>query len=297
MEQRIELTTDDGWTLVGDLHLPNREPWGVALLGHAMMVDRRTLDRPRGLGLASVLASRGMAVLNLDFRGHGESQRPSSPSFGFDDVVRYDVPALLGALRKRFPTLPRFLVGHSLGVNAGLPGAARMGDHGLSGAVALAPNLWTKRFEPSPIRRLGKEAMLRAFDLGSRPTGFFDPAPFGLGRSRIPRAYIEQFLSFWSSDRLVSADGRDDYERMLASLTMPILAVSGGRDAILAHPDSVERYLALFRRAPVRHVRWRGSRGFEPDHMGLVMAEESRPLFHEVADFMEAIAKARKVAS
>ena len=80
-----------------------------------MMVDRRTMDRPKGLGLASVLVAHGFAVLNMDFRGHGESVLRTRRSFSFDDIVRNDVPALVFALRDRFPDLPRFLVGHSLG--------------------------------------------------------------------------------------------------------------------------------------------------------------------------------------
>ncbi len=293
MTERIELVTPDGWTLRGDLHLPAGEPWGLALLGHAMMVDRRTLDRPVGQGLASVLRERGMAVLNVDFRGHGESLRPLSPGFSFDDVVRHDVPTLLGALRDRFPEQPRFLVGHSLGVNAGLPGAGLLGEHGLAGAVALAPNLWAARFEPNPLRRLRKDAMLRAFDLLSRPTGFFDPKPLGMGRSRIPRAYIQQFRGFYRAERLVSADGRDDYEDAIARLRIPLLAVSGGRDTLMAHPDAVDRYLELFRNADVQHLRFIGDDGFEPDHMGIVIDPRARRLFEACADFMREVVDRR----
>lgn len=289
MIERIELQTNDGWTLVGDLLLPQSEPWALALLGHAMMVDRRTLDRPAGRGLASTLRERGMAVLNVDFRGHGESQRPGAPSFSFDDIVRHDVPTLLFALRDRFASLPRFLVGHSLGVNAGLPGAGLLHDHGLSGAVAIAPNLWSKRFEPSLLRRVRKEAMLRTFDLLSRPSGFFDPRPLGLGRSRIPRAYVSQFRRYWDAERLVSGDGRDDYETALARLEIPILAISSRLDSLMAHPEAVALYLELFRSAEVEHLHFVGPDGFEPDHMGLVISERSRPLFHAAADFMKTV--------
>lgn len=300
MNERIVLKTADGWELVGDLLLPPPEagaPWGLALLGHAMMVDRRTMDRPRGAGLASTLAERGMAVLNVDFRGHGESVRPSQPRFSFDDIVRYDVPALLDALRDRFPTLPRFLVGHSLGVNAGLPGAAILPNHGLAGAVAFAPNLWSRRFEPSPLRRARKRLMLRGFDLLSRPTGFFDPSLMKLGKSKIPRAYIKQFETFWSAARMTSADGAHDYERALSQLEIPILAWSGAADTLMAHPDAVERYLRVFERADVKHVRWVGSDGWLPGHMGIVIDPRARPMFEASADFMARVAGRSSVAS
>lgn len=287
MTELILLPTPDGHELVADLHLPEGSPKGLALLGHAMMVDRRTMDRPKGLGLASVLVARGFAVLNMDFRGHGESVLRTRRSFSFDDIVRNDVPALVFALRDRFPDLPRFLVGHSLGVNAGLPGLARLRDHGVRAVVAIAPNLWAPKFEPSLRRRLQKRAMVRAFELAARPTGFFDPAPFGMGRSRIPRPYVEQFGEFYRRDRLVSLDGVDDYEQGLASLALPILAWSGGKDTLMAHPDAVARYLRLFSRATVDHRRFVGAGGFEPDHMQLVIDERSQPLFEQSAEFLQ----------
>lgn len=290
MTERLTLRTADGWDLAADLHIPSGEPWGVALLGHAMMVDRRTMDRPKGAGLASTLAERGMVVVNVDFRGHGESARDEPTPFSFDDIVRYDIPALLAAARDRYPSLPRFLVGHSLGVNAGFPGAALVGDHGLSGAVALAPNLWSRRFESNLVRRVRKEVMLRGFDVMSRRTGFFDPAAMNMGKSKIPRAYIEQFWSFWTSSRISSADGSVDYEAALASLKLPILAISGARDAIMAHPDSVDRYLTLFRGADVRHVRWVGANGWTPDHMSIVIDPNAKGLFEASADFMRGLA-------
>ena len=286
MTERIVLPTSDGQELVADLHLQAGAPKGLALLGHAMMVDRRTMDRPKGQGLASVLVARGLAVLNVDFRGHGESVLPTRPSFSFDDIVRHDVPALVFALRERFPDLPRFLVGHSLGVNAGLPGLALLRDHNVRASVAIAPNLWAPKFEPSRLRRLKNRAMVAAFELAARPSGFFDPAPFGMGRSRIPRPYVEQFGRFYREDRLLSMDRADDYEQGLGSLTLPILAWSGGQDTLMAHPDAVAEYLRLFTRARVEHRAFVGLDGFEPDHMQVVIDERCRPLFEESADFL-----------
>jgi hypothetical protein len=39
----FEITCADGWRLRGELRLPP-SPRAVAVVGHAMMVDRRTLD-------------------------------------------------------------------------------------------------------------------------------------------------------------------------------------------------------------------------------------------------------------
>ena len=69
---------------------------GVAVVLHAMMVDRRSMDRPTGAGLASTLASEGWEVWNADFRGHGGSV---AAQWSYDDLVLRDVPALVAAAR------------------------------------------------------------------------------------------------------------------------------------------------------------------------------------------------------
>ncbi len=64
----VSVRCDDGWILRGQ-RMPGPGP--VVVCGHAMMVDRRTLDRPRGAGLASALAEAGLDVVMMDARGHG----------------------------------------------------------------------------------------------------------------------------------------------------------------------------------------------------------------------------------
>lgn len=288
--EAVAIDTADGVTLRGELLFPDGEPLGLALVGHAMMVDRRTMDRPRGEGLGSTLARRGYAALLLDFRGHGES-RTERP-YTIDHIVRYDVPAFARALPGRFRGLPRFLVGHSLGVNAGLPGLARMGDHGIAAAVAIGLNLWSPRFEPSPVRRAQKRLMLAAWNALALP-GAFDPAPLGMGKSKIPRAYVQHFARMYREGRIGSADGTEDYEALLGQLTLPVLVVSGGRDALMANPESVSAYSRLLPRAPLLHRRYVGPGGFEPDHMGLVIDPRARGLFEEICDFLDAVRAGR----
>ena len=96
--------TDDGVELRGDWLVPPR-PAAVAVTLHAMMVSRRTMDRPAGKGLASALAEGGLAVANVDFRAHGESgPRVSEGGLAtYDDFVVHDIPAAIGAARAAFP--------------------------------------------------------------------------------------------------------------------------------------------------------------------------------------------------
>src|SRR5512139_2962881 len=107
--ERFSVVTDDGWTLRGDLLLTEGAPRAVVVTTHAMMTDRRSMDRATGSGLASTLASRGFAVLNADFRGHGES-REEGRDFDLEAIALHDVPALCDHARRAFPGLPFFWV-------------------------------------------------------------------------------------------------------------------------------------------------------------------------------------------
>ena len=64
--------------------------------------------------LAEFLNQAGYAVLSFDNRGHGKSggKRGHSPSF---DAFMQDIDLLLAEAGRRYPGLPCFLYGHSLG--------------------------------------------------------------------------------------------------------------------------------------------------------------------------------------
>src|SRR5689334_16826224 len=107
----------DGWILRGDLLLPGAAPpVAVALLAHAAVASRKTMDRPPGAGLASALLGAGIAAMRFDLRGHGESGPAAreGASFSYDDFVKLDLPAIVAFARTRFPGIPVVVVGHSL---------------------------------------------------------------------------------------------------------------------------------------------------------------------------------------
>ena len=124
-QETLQVSTADQWTLEMDVLPSEVPPRGAVLLLHAMMVNRGTMDR-RGKGLASILAARGWQVYVADFRGHGGSgpNVKDGGGWSYDDLVRYDVPALVAAIRQRHePGFPLFIVGHSLGGHVALASA------------------------------------------------------------------------------------------------------------------------------------------------------------------------------
>jgi len=283
--ERVEAQAEDGWRLRGDALTPPF-PKACAVLGHAMMVDRRTMDHPRGEGLASTLAAGGIAVLSFDLRGHGESG-PSVHEGGrwsYDDIVRRDVPALVALGRARHPDLPVTLVGHSLAGHAAMISAGLLPDHAPDAIVGLAPNLWAPRFEPSLRRRLLKGAMMLGWAATSAPFGRFESRRFGMGSAAEPWSYVRQLVRFYLRNELRSADGHDDYLGALRRVEVPVLAVSSEGDRLLAGPSSVDRWIGEMRRALVTHRVVRDADvSPPPDHMGLVMSPRMRCVWEEIA--------------
>lgn len=278
--ESITSETTDGWILRGDLLRPDGKPQAVAVLGHAMMVNRQTMDRPRGAGLASTLVGQGLVVLNFDVRGHGESGPTAreGATWTYDDIVRFDVPALIAAGRARFPELPVAIVGHSLighaaEIHAGLdPNAAA------DAIVSFGGNLWTPELEPAWWARLVKGGVLLVWAALARLPGRF----FRIGTDAEPWPYVRQFLSMYFRNRMTSPDGAVDYAHALERVCIPVLAFSSEGDWLLARPPAVARFVSLMKRAPVEHRVLHTQIGHPtPGHMDLVVSSHSRPQWEE----------------
>jgi alpha-beta hydrolase superfamily lysophospholipase len=91
--------------------------------------------------LARFLLPSGYAVISFDLRGHGKSEgtRGHFPSI---DVVMQDIDALILTARKRYPDVPVFLYGHSLGGILALYYVLRSKPD-LAGVVVTSPGLRT----------------------------------------------------------------------------------------------------------------------------------------------------------
>jgi len=280
----FEARTGDGWRLELEEIAAPAGARAACLLGHAMMTNRRSLDRPAGRGMASALAAPGrLAVYTFDCRGHGGSAARDGRGWTYDDIALRDVPAAVAAVRARAPGLPLVLVGHSLVAHGGLAWLGQEPDAPVGAVVALAANVWIPRLEPDRLTWLGKRATLEAWRVASIPLGRFPARRLGMGNEDEPRAYVEQFLRWARTDRWDANDGRD-YLAGLARVRAPVLAVAGEADRFMCTPGAARAFAAALRAAPVtfRLVGAHELPGFRPDHMGLVTARQAAPLWAEL---------------
>ncbi len=104
--------------------------------------------------VAAALTEKGYVMLGFDLRGHGRSAGPRghTPSY---EALMDDITAFFGQIEGRYPDLPRFLYGHSLGGNLVLNYALRR-KPALRGVIATGS--WLKlAFEPPASKvSLGK---------------------------------------------------------------------------------------------------------------------------------------------
>jgi predicted alpha/beta hydrolase len=286
----IACTTADGWTLRGDL-LPAPSSDIVVVLAHAMMTSRRSMDRPRGSGLASTLVARGMSVLSFDLRGHGESTPTAREGgrYAYEDFVRFDMPAIFAAARDRFPSAFVAHVGHSLGAHTALIATALFPEHAPNAIVGLAANMWLPHLDPSPARRACKRLLLETWRLVAIASGgAFDPSRFGVRADAEPLPYIEEFVAMYARDRFANRTASLDYAALMGETRVPYFAITSEGDRLLAHPEAVARFnrMAKRNRLKERCFTHRELGGRAPGHMEIVTASSSRPIWEAAADWI-----------
>lgn len=287
----FQTRASDGWELGLEARAPVGPCRGTLLLLHAMMVDARTLDRPPGSGIASAFCERGFQVFTADLRGRGASGPTVSQggTWSYDDLVQRDVPALVSAVAAR-SSGPLWVVGHSLGSHVAAAsigsGACLPAPHGL---VLIAGNIWLPSLEGSRRRRLEKSLALGLFGAGADAVGRWPSRRLRMGSVDEAMPYVQDLCRFWREDSWCSRQGVD-YLASLEKVSGPVLAVTGAADRLFGHVEGARAFAERFGPGRADFVLARsGRRGlrWDPDHMGIVTDARSRPVWDEIADWID----------
>lgn len=260
--EELEVHTSDGAVLRAIVDDP---PDGTALQGtlvlaHAMFARKSSFGRRARPGLSGALATAGFRTVAFDFRGHGDSSPPKSArEWGYDDLVRFDLPAVVDCARARGEAKPVVVVGHSLGGHVALAaqGTGRMMADAI---VAIGANVWLRDLERSRLRWAAKNVIARTMGTVATYTHGIPARRLRIGSDDASERYVDDLLRSIHADEWKSADGQDDYQRALSRVIVPVAAVLGDRDRILCHPASGEAFarrcagpVECFR-APVGHM-------------------------------------------
>jgi acylglycerol lipase len=138
----------DGYFTARDgLKLPMREwdaegkPRAVILALHGMSDYSNAFDGP-----ANQWAKSGITTLAFDQRGFGAAPNPGL--WAGSDAMRGDLSDFATAARARYPGVPLFALGESMGGAVLLSALAEPNPPALSGVILVAPAVWSRRDMP-----------------------------------------------------------------------------------------------------------------------------------------------------
>lgn len=275
----LEIRLEDGVTLAATVHDAER-PRGTVVMAHAMF-SRQTSFR----WVARAWRERGWRVLTFDFRGHGKS---TGASYGYDDFVLRDLPAVVACARDRTDG-PVALLGHSLGGHVALA-AQGCGLVALDAIVLVASNVWLRDFEPSAAVWGMKRVVLEGFVRTARRLGRFPARALRLGSDDESLDYVEDLARFGLEGRWTSRDGTRNYLSALTEVHCPLYSIASEGDRLNARPVCVERMLARCR-GPLHIDRVErsddGSRA--PGHADVLLTERAASAFGRAEAFLRTL--------
>lgn len=199
-----------GLTLRADLYAPLDGGAPAVLLAHGAS----PLGRKHALyrGLARRLAAKGYWVLAPDFRGYGESERPSRIASAKDLDFIQDLSAAVAFLQHRLGGKAITVVGHSFGADVTIALAAR--DSRPTGVVAISParRVYQRFLDAPGGRELLRDRM--AAEMGLTPAEL----PLELVEPVVAPITIDNYADHPFSRPLLLVDGELEEEADLRFL-------------------------------------------------------------------------------
>ncbi|WP_035920602.1 alpha/beta fold hydrolase [Frankia sp. QA3] len=251
--------------------LPQDDPGApVALILPAMALKAKFY-----LPIARALHAAGVSVVTTDLRAQGESTPGlhEQPTFGYRELIEVDLPRILAAVRTRFPGSRPYLFGHSLGGQIALlhaaaataeqrHGTARGGidgggidgggidGGGIAGVCVIGTG--TVFWKAFGFRRWAEALFsIQTIGLVARVRGYW-PGGMLIGGA-MPGRVMTDWARHSRTSRYRPHGTTRDYDRLLAELDLPVLAIS--LDADRLGPKSNVDFLC--RRLPrARLDRW-----------------------------------------
>jgi len=137
--ENVELITEDGLTLVGELSLPlSAEPVATIVALHPLPTAGGFMDSHIIRKAAARLpALADLAVLRFNFRGVTSPRGTSDGAFGHGEDERHDLDAAMSFVAERGLPQP-WLLGWSFGTEVALKHGL---EHDIEGVVLLSPPL------------------------------------------------------------------------------------------------------------------------------------------------------------
>ena len=242
--------TNNGLEIYSKAWEPDRPPKAVVCLLHGVgeHIGRYEAD-------GQVLSKAGYVMAGFDQRGFGRSQgkRGHTPSLEayFDDIQTF-----LGEVARRYPGLPQFLYGHSMGAVLVL-GFTPVRQPAVLGVIATAPALKTvieeQKFKVFLAKLLGSLVPTLTMDSGLDTSLLSRDPQVGPSVDADPLCHTKITTSWGKS--MLKAVALDFANA--AHFPMPLLLMHGTQDE-LAYPSSSHIFAEAAPKDKVTLKLWEG---------------------------------------
>ena len=232
-ETQFRIPHPEGGSFTVTVWHPEGESKALVLLIHGLS------DHAGRYGhVGAFFAEAGYTMVIPDLRGHGRSfgQRGHFPSYR---AVMDDLTLFLEEARKRYPALPIFLYGHSMGGNLVLNYLIR-NNPALAGAVVTSP--WLRlNFKPGLFKALLAIAANRVFPSMSRPDGII-PSYLSHDEAVVARYISDPLVHHMISVRtFIEISRAGEYAiKHAGKVTSPLLLMHGTGDRLTSFEASQE---------------------------------------------------------
>ncbi|WP_170110336.1 alpha/beta hydrolase [Flavilitoribacter nigricans] len=244
----LQWTTSDGLKIFGKCW-PVEQPKAVLNIAHGMGEHIQRYEH-----VAAFYNRHNIAVIGNDHRGHGlsEGKKGHIPEYS---ALLDEMDQLLEQSRQRFPGVPQFLFGQSLGGNIVLNYALRRQPQ-LAGVIASSP--WIQlEFRPNPVSVMAGKLLKNLYPTFSQPT---DLKPEHLSTDpEVGRIYQadplvhSRITAAMGTEMLDAADYLHQYS---GKFPLPLLIMHGTEDHIISFDAS--RQFAERVDGPVTFIPWKG---------------------------------------
>ncbi len=225
--------TGDGIDIYARGWEPEKKTKGVVCLVHGLGEHIARYEH-----VAAALTAAGYVLFAYDQRGHGKSAGPRGHTPTYETLMD-DIAALLAQAEARYPGLPRFLYGHSMGGNEAINFVLRRKPK-LDGVIATGP--WLKlAFEP-PAMQVTLGRMMNGIAPGFTQNSKLDAAGLTHDLKVVDAYAIDPLVHDKISARLFV----EIYESgnwalaHAADFSTPLLLMHGGADPITSANASRE---------------------------------------------------------
>lgn len=202
--------------------------------------------------LAEELRSNGITTALVDLRGNDTSSvRPKKGhDFGYREQIELDFDSAVSFLKDKFPQLPLYLFGHSLGGQLSCLYASKHPDK-VDGLVLSATcSVYYRGWDGLAAYRI--LAGTQFANLVARTVGYFPGKKVGFGGTEA-KTVIRDWSRQSRTGRYELKNDPFDYESALPKLKLPVLSISYEGDS-LAPFGAVEHLLDKMKSADKEHI-------------------------------------------